>query len=111
MKWWWGGLTLARGAHCTDCWLKENGLPFWFLLTADETGVVNKQYIVSWNSILERHIMICFLKIRHHIHKSLPLDIIVFNPLTAGHETIRAGFRCPQCYARVNTVRLSRAPQ
>jgi hypothetical protein len=27
------------------------------------------------------------------------------NPLTAGHENIRAGFKCPQCYARVNTMR------
>jgi hypothetical protein len=28
-----------------------------------------------------------------------------FNPLTAGHENIRARFKCPQCYSRVNTMR------
>jgi hypothetical protein len=27
------------------------------------------------------------------------------NLLTAGHENIRAGFKCPQCYARVNMMR------
>jgi hypothetical protein len=30
---------------------------------------------------------------------------IKFNSLTAGHENIRAGFKCSQCYARVNTMR------
>jgi hypothetical protein len=29
----------------------------------------------------------------------------VFNPLTAGHENIRARFKCPKCYARVYTMR------
>jgi hypothetical protein len=29
----------------------------------------------------------------------------IINPLTAGHKNIWAGFKCPQCYARVNTMR------
>jgi hypothetical protein len=29
------------------------------------------------------------------------VDITAINPLTAGHENIRAAFKCPQCYARV----------
>jgi hypothetical protein len=38
MKWWWDGLTLARGAeaqampHCIVRWLKKNGWQLWFLL-------------------------------------------------------------------------------
>jgi hypothetical protein len=36
---------------------------------------------------------------------------ICINPLTAGHENIWAGFKCPQCYATVNTMRYSRALQ
>jgi hypothetical protein len=36
-----------------------------------------------------------------------PLAVLfcIVNPLTATHENIRAGFKCPQCYARVNTMR------
>jgi hypothetical protein len=30
---------------------------------------------------------------------------ILINALSAGHENIRAGFKCPQCYAKVNTMR------
>lgn len=38
MKWWWDGLTLARGTqalampHRTERQLKENGWQFWFLM-------------------------------------------------------------------------------
>lgn len=45
MKWWWDGLTLARGAeaqatpHRTVCWLKKNGWQPWFLVNCPGKSV------------------------------------------------------------------------
>jgi hypothetical protein len=86
MKWWWDGLTLARGGeaqampHCTVHWLKKNGWQPWFLLNCP--GKVldhrrkmrrHKQSNSMAQGVLEHLVGYIFLD-HHHVQISLILN-------------------------------------
>jgi hypothetical protein len=84
-----------------------NGLVAMTELFLSGSFQLNRNESLHMNCI--QHVYAYFIIINVATYPSFVIVIaiaiaIAINPLTAGHENIWAGFKCPQCYARVNMM-------